>query len=356
MPEKPKSLLHAVAERFKARGLKVPKEISSALKHYDAAPPAAQQRILNAFAVAVPKAGLPQPDWIRQSRYSSEIWIEPDILERASGFCPAYPQVAREVQARLVLGHKPEKILPGLTPAEARKALTVGYDSTSTQKTAAAWILRDVGKEPERFVRRDLPERITSVPVARWLASVMSDKKRREALLTEHEERGVGGAVIRGRFIDRIDEITPADLPNGPKTSVRDAFQSAVARAYATWEKGSETDENRVISPPKWWKPVKYAKLVNTPGKLVREGREMSHCVGGPYYLDSVRRGQSVIVSFNIKGERATAQLSRDGTHILQYRGPHNREPAVILKRALEVLQRKYWRTIGLDALPVWTR
>jgi hypothetical protein len=354
MPEKPKSLLHAVAERFKARGLKVPKEISSALKHYDVAPPAAQQRILNAFAVAVPKAALPQPDWIRQSRYS----IEPDILERARGFCPAYPQVAREVQARLVLGHKPEKILPGLTPAEARKALTVGYDNTSTQKTAAAWILRDFNRDRDASVTRitEVANSVTSVPVARWLASVMSDKKRREALLTEHEERGVGGAVIRGRFIDRVDEIRPEDLPNGPKTSVRDAFQSAVARAYATWEKGSETDENRVISPPKWWKPVKYAKLVNTPGKLVREGREMSHCVGGPYYLDSVRRGQSVIVSFNIKGERATAQLSRDGTRILQYRGPHNREPAVILQRALNVLRRKHWRTIGPDTPPAWTR
>jgi len=335
MPEKPKSLLHAVAERFKSRGMKVPKEISSALKHYEAAPPAAKQRILNAFAVAVPKAGLPTPEWMRWS--ATRLAYEPGVEERVRDFCPAYPKVAREVQARLVLGHKPEQILPGLTPSEARKALTEGYDNLSSSKTTVAWLLRDV-TDATRYWNH-----VNSVPVARWLAASLYDKQRKAALLTERVEQGPGGAEIHGRLIDRIDEIRASDLPNGPKTSVRDAFTHAAARHYAQWEKDNENAEGRLISPPTWWKPVKYAKLLNSPAKLVREGRDMKHCVGT--YTQAVRSGNSVIVSFCLNGERATAELSRDGKHVKQCKGVANKQPPAICARALDVLMRKRWRT-----------
>jgi hypothetical protein len=335
MPKKPESLLHAVAERFKARGMKVPKEISSALKHYAAAPPAAKQRILNAFAVAVPKAGLPTPEWMRLSE--TRLAYEPGAEALVRDFCPAYPHVAREVQARLVIGHKPEQILPGLTPSEARKALTQGYDNLSTSKTAAAWLLRDVTDATRYW------SHVNSVPVARWLAASLSDKQRKAALLTEREERGPGGAEIHGRLIDRIDEIRASDLPNGPKTSVRDAFTHAAARHYAQWEKDNENAEGRLISPPSWWKPVKYAKLLNSPAKLVREGRDMKHCVGT--YTHEVRRGNSVIVSFCLNGERATAELSRDGSYVKQCKGIANKHPPAICERALDILMRKRWRT-----------
>lgn len=339
MPKKPESLLHAVAERFKARGMKVPKEISSALKHYEAAPPAAKQRILNAFAVAVPKAGLPTPEWMRLT--GTRLAYEPGAEALVRDFCPAYPQVAREVQARLVLGHKPEQILPGLTPSEARKALTEGYDGRSSNKTAAAWIIRDVLLLLVSANARPAAE--TSVPVARWLAASLSDKQRKAALLTERVEHGPGGAEIHGRLIDRIDEIRASDLPNGPKTSVRDAFTHAAARHYAQWEKDNENAEGRLIAPPSWWKPVKYAKLLNSPAKLVREGRDMKHCVGT--YTHEVRRGNSVIVSFCLNGERATAELSRDGKHVKQCKGVANKHPPAICARALDVLMRKRWRT-----------
>ena len=343
MPEKPKSLLHAVAERFKSRGMKVPKEISSALKHYEAAPPAAKQRILNAFAVAVPKAGLPTPEWMRGS--ATRLAYEPGAEALVRDFCPAYPKVAREVQARLVLGHKPEQILPGLTPSEARKALTEGYDNLSSSKTTVAWLLRDVtdANPSLHYELRSLPSRVNSVPVARWLAASLSDKQRKNALFTERVEQGPGGAEIHGRLIDRIEEIRPADLPNGPKTSVRDAFTHAAARHYAQWEKDNENAEGRLIAPPTWWKPVKYAKLLNSPAKLVREGRDMKHCVGT--YTQAVRSGNSVIVSFCLNGERATAELSRDGKHVKQCKGVANKQPPAICARALDVLMRKRWRT-----------
>ena len=331
MAEQPKSLLHAVAERFKARGLRVPKEISDALKHYDVAPPKAQQRILNAFAVAVPKAGLPEPKWMQVSDWSRE--NDPEFSERAKNFCPAYPQLSRKVQAKLVLGAKPEQILRGLTPSEARKALCEGYDGMSTRKTAAEWLLRGV----------ELPNRgaVESVPVARWVAASMANAPRRAALFTEHIERGPGGGEIHGRFIDRIDEIRAADLPNGPKTSVREAFSRAAARMYKEWEKDNENKEERLIAPPKWWKPVRYTKLLNTPGKLVKEGREMQHCVGT--YTHAVRRGDSVIVSFNILGQRATVELSRDGKRVKQCYGAGNKPAPAICQRALRVLRTKHW-------------
>lgn len=341
MSEKPKSLLHAVAERFKARGLPVPREISSALKHYNAAPPTAQQRILNAFAVAVPKAGLPEPKWMQVSDWSRE--NDPAFSERAKSFCPAYPKLSRQVQAKLVLGAKPEQILRGLTPSEARKALCDGYDGMSSRKTAAAWLLKGF-RERSTFPygTGTLPDINTeSVPVARWIAASLANKPRREALFTERVEHGPGGAEIHGRLIDRIDEIRPVDLPNGPKTSVRDAFAHAANRLYKQWEKDNEHKEDRLIAPPRWWKPVKYAKLLNTPGKLVQEGRDMRHCIGT--YTHAVRRGDSVIVSFNIKGQRATVELSRDGKRVKQCYGAGNKEAPAICRRALDVLRRKHW-------------
>lgn len=364
MADQPKSLLHAVAERFQARGMKVPREIASALKHYEAAPESARQRILNAFAIAVPKAGLPEPAWAQgQHRYVVDVPSKEaqEIIAKREAFCPAYPKLAREVQARLVLGHKPEKILPGLTPSEARKALCEGYDGMSSRTTPGAYILRGLSTASDPELRR-LPGRIGNTTLARWIAAAVADPQRREALFTERVAHGAGGAEIHGRLIDRLDEIKPEDLPNGPKTSIRDAFTNAGARAMREWEASNETNENRVISPPSWWKPVKYAKLLNTPKKLVQEGRDMQHCVGGPHYLDAVRHGQSTIISFNIHGQRATAELSRDGSRVIQFKAPGNKTPSPVLQRALDVLMRKYWR-IGPNALPAsrwprptWTR
>jgi hypothetical protein len=124
---------------------------------------------------------------------------------------------------------------------------------------------------------------------------------------------------------------------------VRDAFTHAAARHYAQWEKDNENAEGRLIAPPTWWKPVKYAKLLNSPAKLVREGRDMKHCVGT--YTQEVRRGNSVIVSFCLNGERATAELSRDGKYVKQCKGVANKQPPAICARALDVLMRKRWRT-----------
>jgi hypothetical protein len=123
---------------------------------------------------------------------------------------------------------------------------------------------------------------------------------------------------------------------------------------YKQWEKDNEKAEGRLISPPKWWKPVKYAKLLNTPAKLVQEGRDMNHCVGT--YANEVRHGHSTIVSFNLNGQRATVELSRDGTRVKQCYGAGNKQAPAICQRALDVLQRKHWRTIGPNVPPAWTR
>jgi hypothetical protein len=303
------SPVQRVAERLTARGLSLPRQLRRALPALAAASPAAQARILGALATVLPGLAplLPPP---------------PDCL------CPAYPQASPQAQARLALGDRPEQVLRGLTRREAHEALRDGYDD------ASAWLLRDVPVAAGR--------RAPSVPVARWILACHRDPTRWAALETERTEQGPGGVEIRGRLLDRVDEIRAADL-DGEHTSVRRAFESAARRAYAQWERDAETQHEALAPLPAWWRPIRCARALTSAAELVAEGRALNHCVGT--YSAAVRARKSWILSIRVRvGSEvyaSTAELDYRSGGVLQHKGRGNTEPPLLCQRALDVIERR---------------
>lgn len=240
--------------------------------------------------------------------------------------CPAYPELgAGPTAAQLAFGARPERVLRGLSAREAHECLSAG------QLDPVAWVCRAL---PEDTV---LPR---SVVVARWAAECWADPARRAALETPRTIPGPGGVVVEGRFLDRLDEIEEADLANG--RGAQAVFRAASARLWARWSETHETDETPLAPEPHWWRPIRCARVLRTRAALIREGREMRHCVGA--YADAVARRGSVILSIAVRDgqgncHRSTAEV-RDGV-VAQHRGSANAAPPELCVRALDRIMRR---------------
>ncbi|MFI4971157.1 MAG: PcfJ domain-containing protein [Hyphomicrobiales bacterium] len=266
-----------------------------------------------------------------------EAWIDFGHL-KAPGveLAVGYPQLCRQVQARIVLGERPTRLLPGLSRAEAHAALLEGYSEP------AAFILRDVG----------VVGIVHDVAVARWVVACWKDPERQRAILAERCDRGPDGAELRGQLIARLDEIAPEDLARGARTGVREAFASSMRRALERWEKTADTRKDALAPVPAWYRPIRCARLLMSAEALSREGRELAHCVGG--YTDQVRSGRSIIVSLSVPIRsrmggaplmlRSTAELSGDGQTIRQHRATKNLAPHTLSERALIVCLQRWGR------------
>ena len=251
--------------------------------------------------------------------------------------CPSYPRLARKAQARVALGERLDRVYRGLTPREAHEAALEGAAGACEYLCASLPASVAVPRYPA---------------VARWLARSWADPARRAALETEREHHGPGGAVVRGKLVDRVDELHPVDLRGPEGAGVQAVFARAARRAYAEWSTEHETDEAPLASAPAWWRGARCAKLLLTRAALIREGRAQSHCVGG--YADVVRSGRSVVVSIAILGadgtvERSTAEIDRATIAVRQHRAHSNKAPSAICERALEVLRRRWLAAKGGD-------
>lgn len=248
-------------------------------------------------------------------------WIAP----LAEVLAPAYPRLPLEVARRLCLGESPVQLSGGaLTRREAHLWCEDGAPEV------VRWLQeREVG-------RLTLPP-LRSVAVVRWLAAV-HDRDAWGQLERPRVAYGPGGERVEWRPLDRLDEIQDEDLVEGPRTAVRTAFDRAAQRQGEAWAEKARQDHRVLSSLPPGWRP--YRRIMRpllTPAALEAEGRELSHCVGG--YQSAVARGQSVILSLIVRGERSTAELTRDG-QVLQHRGPHNGTPSdlsrTVLRRFVE--------------------
>jgi hypothetical protein len=300
--------LRQVAQILSQRGIKVPSSLRRGIATAERAPEGQHPRL----AAAVAELHAPLRPLVS--------WEGP--------LCPAYPRAIPAHAARLALGEPPVRILRGLTPREAHEALSAGFADP------IAWILR--GDVAVHGVR--------SVAVARWIAACWADPKRRAALETERTER-VAGVDVRGRLVDRVDEITPADLERGPATGVQPAFAAAAARLYSEWEESAKDDERPLNTAPRWWKSVRCAHVLLTRKALCAEGKAMAHCVGT--YAPYVQSGRSVIVSIVIRVRedlyRSTVELDRSGPPtVRQHKGIANAAAPPVCVRALDVLLRRW--------------
>jgi hypothetical protein len=253
------------------------------------------------------------------------------VMPSCAVLAPAYPRAPREIQARLALGEAPAEILSGLTRREAHEALSAGC------------------ADPVSWVLRDYPAvRARDVTAARWAVACLADPARSEALYREREHF-IADARVRGRLLDRIDEIRAADLPRGPATGVEVAFESAARRAYEEWQARAATQTRPLAPAPSWWRPARCARLLLSAADLAAEGREMAHCVGT--YAGAVEARQVVIVSIAIRVgstvARSTVELGRGTAVVRQHRGQANRDPHPLCVRAVEVLERRWRRAAG---------
>lgn len=300
----------AVLAHLREHGVKPPAGFVRGLAQIERAPASEQARLAACLAVRIPAL--------------MSLTTQLDTL------CPAYPRASIAIQARIALGAAPSSVLKGLTRREAHEALMAGgYD------TAVSYLCSEVPTTLQ----------VDSVDVARWLRACWRDTPRRTALEEVRVER-VAGEEVRGRLIDRVDEIQPDDLPRGPATGVRDAFERAARRAYAQWEHGAESDATPLAPRPRWWRAVRCARLLDTSAALIAEGRAQRHCVGG--YAAAVRAQRSVIVSIRVRVggvvHASTVELTRDGRSVRQHRGRDNMEPPQLCVAAVRVLMRR-WST-----------
>lgn len=255
--------------------------------------------------------------------------MAPESLHSFFGIAPEMPD---KIALRLCRGETPAQIADGYL----------------TKREAAAWLREAPTVEPIDWLQRRLPAgtpKLRSIPVVRWLLDVQR-RGAWESLTRERIVNAPGGETLRGRFIDRVDEIQDCDLDRGPATGVERAFESAAQRLGEQWLDAARRDHRVLQSLPPGWKLFSSSMHhLSTPASLAREGDEMNHCVGS--YAPAVEKNQSVILSIRVAGQRSTVELSPRG-EVRQHRGPKNTDPHPLCEKVLQAfLQRRINNSLG---------
>jgi hypothetical protein len=272
-----------------------------------------------------------------------------------------YPKAKQEYRGKLVLGEKTTDLFPRMTTKEAHAYLDEGSTLDYME-----WMIKKVDPEFSDLI----PDYIE---IIRWLVGndvtnprgggVLRDPKRKEALYKErvieepaNDENGnpiiengrqvlrhvpdANGNFMYYKYVNKLDELRPEDLTHRwdkddtgtwvkreyQKTSVVDVFKNAANRIEKELEEQGKNDNSVICEKPEWFVEQRGVYLLNTPTKLLTEGKEMAHCVGT--YIEKVRAGQCVIVAFrfekNGKYYRSTMELTPDGRGIRQHQAVHN--------------------------------
>jgi len=252
-----------------------------------------------------------------------------DCMGWAAWLAPAYPRVPMHIAVRLCRGETPVQISGGLTRREAHEWLAEG-----AKESPWRWLVRGL---PSIDAAIDQRPDARSVAVARWLIDV----HRRggwPGLVRERTMRGPGGRIVRFRYIDRLDEVRDEDLVGEGGTGVDVVFRRAAQR-YATKYEDQFVEDHTVLREPPKWRLYPCMRVLHTPAALVREGRELHHCVAG--YMSDVRAGRSVIISLDVCGHRSTVEISPDGREVRQHYAACNSQPHELCVRVLDTFLRR---------------
>ncbi len=245
-----------------------------------------------------------------------------------------YPKVDELIAARLILGERPVDLAPGLTRREAHEWLRDGAPSVCQW-----YVQRHALRLPNGL--RLLGSDVVDLRVAMWLVARWHCAEQRAALERPRREV-VAGQAIEGRYLDRVDELRPSDLVD----SVDGTFRRAAERLTRQLERALESRGEPLRAAPRWWRPVRCARLLLSGSDLVREGRALRHCVGT--YAEAVRSGHSVIVGLCVLGQRSTVELDPRTLEVRQHRGLGNGAPPELCVLALAVCRRRWLEAAGL--------
>lgn len=246
----------------------------------------------------------------------------PDDAEAVIAKVSGFPHSPVEHQARVLLGQTPKEISGGLSRREAHQWLGRSPFISASEYLLAPLLVDEVPPQ-------------VSMPVARWLADVLRDPARREALMAWRSIEGPYGETVEGAFWDRVEELRATDL----RPSVTSTFERAAKRRWKVVERRLAKLRDPLRAPPDWWLPTRCARVLLSPAELIVEGKQMAHCVG--QYVPSVAEGKCVILALHVCGHRSTVELSPCG-EVRQHRGPANAKPHDLCVRALEVLCRRW--------------
>lgn len=198
-----------------------------------------------------------------------------------------------------------------------------------TRREASEWLRQTAHEQPSAWLAAQVATRhgvtlaaTTHVAVSRWLDGALADPARRAALERTRTAR-MGEVEVEGRLLDRVDELTPADLAE----SVTDTFAAAVQRiARERWDGPDE-----LIAHEPWHDRLPAGVTVlRTATELWVEGAECRHCVGA--YAGRVHARECVIARVIAEdGTRSTVEVVAG--QVVQHRGPANREPSAACQR-----------------------
>lgn len=249
-------------------------------------------------------------------------------IETFRPLCEAYPNIPIDLQARLVLGESPSKISGGLTRAEAHAWLCQDRVLRGCWLNPQDWLV-------EQTVLRDYAY-VHDVTVAHWLLTCYRDPPRAKALCKSREIMGPHGELLKGTLLEHCDVLRRIDL----RPSVEDTFERCAHRLLRAAEKAMRKQTEPLAPVPRWYQPIRCARLLLTARDLVIEGQEMCHCVAT--YAPYVKRGESVIVALAVCGARSTAEIDRQRVTVRQHKGPHNHSPDPLCQRALSICIRRW--------------
>lgn len=232
-----------------------------------------------------------------------------------------YPQYG-ELPWRMV-----QELSTGTTPVE----LSEGH---LTKKEAHQWLVTGVkaGALEWYLDKYELPY-VREWQVAKWL-KYLKTTNRWAAMEKErtqyHPERG----EIKFSYVMLLDEIMADDIH-----TTTDSVASVMERLHQRQEDGYTSkfweDHQPLVDVPKWVSKLpEGVRYLNTPAALVREGKQMEHCVGT--YVSVVRNGSCHILSITTPEGRSTVEFNKGVTNVVQHRGKGNLNPPAANVEVLE--------------------
>ena len=251
----------------------------------------------------------------------AEMTADPAV---AGWIAPEYPRATLQQAKSLRAGASPVQIAGGVL----------------TRQEAHTWLLHCPHTEPLAWWcgHHGIPS-VRSWSVARWLRGVQL-RSDWDALTRERTFPGPAGQTRTGRYLDMVDEIQDCDLVGKSVTAV---FRAVAARASEAMLSRWEHDYTRLHESPTWQHYRQSMRLLDTRAALVREGREMHHCVGG--YAPAVAVGQCFIYALSVCGHRSTVELSPAG-RVVQHYSDHDTAPHRLCKFVLN----RFLKRNGLEA------
>ena len=198
-------------------------------------------------------------------------------------FC-GLPKGVTHITEPEVKNKKVKALTPFIGPVNAVREYTGFHDMDKRSATDIyQWLAKYPSWDSDRFVDPDQKTRGWIVPRTwnNWQLVLWLKDKIASAFNTMDKIRivhGPAGQTKEFKYLDILDEITPADLINGIKTKPDKVFEAAAKRK----EQQLKTEMGEDVKLPKApWKDTREVKQLLHSDDLKMESKIMDNCVKG---------------------------------------------------------------------------